>query len=844
MASEASLATTTASATRREPSSTLWFWWKESRQLAPLVALLIAVAVIIVLSGTLMASYFRWISRSDLSSAALLIFPGLFATGAGPLLVGQERSTRTMDWLASLPISIKRLTLTKFLVALSGLSVMWLFAVTMLWLIDSGSQSWRFNIGGRHEYSFDGSMSLSLFITHSVFVLVAGFYVAWRIRNQFYSLIALVPLAFAPFIATSIVSGFSSHIVASSQLEWINFWFILVGIAAVAPLGYRAAIKALSPEPAPPLQSLMPYESASPAKQLNDAIPPRFGTQLAPIVWQSFHSARGMFIVLIVMLLIAMAATITLAVPSSPFHTTRGLAPFLIVAAPLAVSWLGVSVFKHDGATERIRFLSDRGISNQLAYCGLHAIPFAIVSLALLIYALWNLWVPHHEHEWNHFARSLPTMIPMLFFGFAIYSVSQWVSQMMRTMILAIILAPIAALLICGWLGFSFAALGFPMWAMAICGVLPLVTTRLLMRRYADGTDRPLSFIAGAIVASVIVAFPVAWSARLIYEVPTVAPELRSDLLVEARQFQANRFNEHYLSLSGRNLAEVPDLRNDPVEEMEWYLNHYTLSPDHILKWLPEVGGVASANLYEYSSWHGSFLLHRLAWKQDSEQWSEFAPWLTASAALVQALRRSSSLESQEVADRLEVVLLDTLAMKAIEEHRDDPSVVAAVDAIGTPESRAVARRRSLLVSWLLHTEYEENRRSYLGLTRIREIPPGLVDWIGPRVMDQFLLSMLNAAEAAQSPNSNDRWRRDLHHLFDTGGVFETSRYGDRMYSMPAMQTMTIGNHTGFGQLWGKQWEFVRPESLLGDASTSQPPAPQPPKSDATPSEPISQGAN
>ena len=78
------------------------------RQLAPLLALLIAVAMMIVISGNLMASYFTGISSSTLSDAAILIFPGLFATGAGPMLVGQERATRTMDWLTLLPISNRR----------------------------------------------------------------------------------------------------------------------------------------------------------------------------------------------------------------------------------------------------------------------------------------------------------------------------------------------------------------------------------------------------------------------------------------------------------------------------------------------------------------------------------------------------------------------------------------------------------------------------------------------------------------------------------------------------------------------------------------------------------------
>lgn len=826
MSTQASITAATASVPRREASSTAWFWWKESHQLAPLFTLLIVVASLIVIASSLMTSMFPWMSSGMLSEAAVLIFPGLFATGAGPLLVGQERAQHTMNWLVLLPISSKRLITTKFLVAFCGLVVMWLFYLTLLGLVAPSSPAWRWTLGQSTAFTsipFSGAIGFPLFITHSVFVLVVGFFVAWRLANQFYSLMALVLLAFAPFIATSFIAELFDRPPSPGRLEWINFWFVVAGIGILMPLAYRAAIKTLSPAAAPPLKSLPPYDTVSPATPISDAIPPRFGTRLAPIVWQSYHSARGIFAVLVGMLVVSWLATIGLASIEHVRGVFAGTLPLLLIAAPLAICWIAVAVFKHDGSTERIRFLADRGVSHRVAYFGLHAVPFGIVTGSLLVYGLWNLTIPHRGSA-SDFADDLPTLVPMALFAFAIYSVSQWVSQLMRTMMLAVILAPVGSLIICSWLTFSFVALGFPIWGVITCLTFPLLATAWMMRRYADGTDRPMCFVVAGLVVASLIALPSGFAAWQVSRIPKIDETLRRELLSEARRLRANRPPARPISMPGVNnaLLGASTFLPDPIDELDQLNQRYTGNAADAIETLTASGGSpVTLDHWSYARWHGAFLLHRRKWMEDPDQWTSFAPWLEASGRLLPALRRSTLLPDQKVADRLEVLLLDTLAMPQLKPQRDEPAVTIAARAIGTPQSRAAARRRAALVTWSYLQDEDDDQQfrnvGYLAIEQSNSVPPGLSGWMHPRIMDAFLLALLNGIEAAQQRPSDQDWRRVLHALHQPGGVFETSRYGDAIRLLPPMETMTVSVNTGFGQLWGLDWEQVDPQTLLDD---------------------------
>ncbi len=813
MSTEATL--TALTTTRHEASSTAWFWWKETRQLAPLVALLTIVSLLIIVINAVLGAAAGWLRMQLPHEVTMLVFPGLFATGAGPLLVGQERSQRTIDWLALLPISSKRIATTKLLVGMAGLAVMWVFALLVILAFDLGQRDTsHWTIGGQTGYS-GNPFSYPVWISHSLFVLLAGFYVAWRIKNQFYSLIALIPLAFSPLIATSLVSEFANRPMATGHLDWINLGFTLLGIAMVTPITYRAAIRTLGAAEAPSVKPLLDVSPHSPARETNDAIPPTFGTQTAPIIWQSIHSAKGMLAILIGMLLISFLAAVELAAVDR-YRGIIGLLPWLLLLAPLAVCWLGISVFKHDGSSERVRFLADRGVSPGKTYFALHAVPIAILCCSLLVYGLWNLTIVHRESV-SDFAAGLPTLVTILMFVVWIYSISQWVSQFVRTLILSVILAPILALITSGWLVFAYVSLGFPVYGLILCGLAPMVATFVMMRRYMDTGDRPLTFVVGGGVVALIVLLPIGFAAANVFSVPAMDPSLRSELLSEAQRANDPTVRPVGIVISGfagTDYVRRHDPLGDKMKELDDYLAYYSMDPlksVEPLKSRPRGDVSAHVGPWEYQRWHGGVMRARIQWRQnqDDQAWTEMAAWLDASAILLPALRRSTLLSDQEIADRLEVLLIDTLQNDVPEDRGDDDAVQTATAAIGTPASRAAARRRAVVVTWQ-HNFQDDEGRSYLhNLTVLEHQPPGLVSLMQPRFYDVLVTAMLAGIDAAANHSDDIAWRLKLHQIHQTGGVFQTSRYGDEMRSLPAIETMSLGRVNGYGQLWGRDWEYV-----------------------------------
>ena len=115
--------------TAAKPAVNLWIAWKEARQVAPLVFTLLAVMV----GWVLLHAFTAGVSRhSDSWALVLLLFPGLFATGAGALLIGQERYERTLQWWSMMPITPQRIWFIKLLAAFCSLVAMWVFALLLV----------------------------------------------------------------------------------------------------------------------------------------------------------------------------------------------------------------------------------------------------------------------------------------------------------------------------------------------------------------------------------------------------------------------------------------------------------------------------------------------------------------------------------------------------------------------------------------------------------------------------------------------------------------------------------------------------------------------------------------
>lgn len=799
----------------RQASSTVWLWWKETRQLIPLAAMLAIVSLLVAMLNSLVSGLIGNRGYVLSTEMLMLVFPGLFATGAGPLLVGQERMSRTLDWLVLLPISAKRLVLTKFLVALAGLCVMWVFAIFMLAFVSTGG--WRF--GSTTLYS--GTMfSYPFWGVHSLFLLAAGFFVSWWITNQFYSLIALVGLAFSPWLATQCLAGILDANFLGDQFEFWMLVFTCVGTLALVPMTYLSAVRALSPAAAPTATPILDQ----PRRRHGDsilAIAPRFGTQLGALIWQSLFASLGVWCILCAMMMLsgfALLATEQNSKLGEAFASVLG--PFggalpLLGLALVATSWLGVAVFKHDGSIDRIRFLADRGVSPATAYLTRHAFPLAVLSASLFLYGIWLFFRQTSPGP----VTQMPSVLSLTLFALLLYGISQWISQLVRTWILAVILAPIVSIMVVAWLLFAYTMIGFPLWGLAAVMLVPFAATAGMMRRYMDARDQPAAFWMAGFVLLWIIGIPIGHAAQRIVRTPRMNSAKRSELLAEGQRAD-DLSNAVQLTFTWTNREHFN--RDGTMLSPKELLLRQGAYREHPSQWLEQLDKLradptlaATSDRYYLTQWQARITRAKLNWLHAEESSREiaferFATWMEATSVLLPALRRSVQLVDQNNADELEAMLVELLQSDVLADKLDYPDVRAAIASLGDPETRADARRRAVLATWY-RIATNSNLRTFR-FKILETVPAGLSPWLGPRYDEMFVLAALEGIESSRQPRNEEGWRRKLHALQQPHGVFETSRYGDAMRQLPASMTRMRYGLPGYGDLWGCPWEYVNLE--------------------------------
>ena len=221
-------------------------WWKELRQLRPLLLMLSVIGVLLVSFGLLIQDPTGY--TTGLADIVPWALPMLFAVGAGAILIGDEKERQTLWWLSSLPISPSRIVIAKLVAAFVGLAVMWCVSWLLIGLV--GDTAIR-NIRDPLEPMVFQVLRL---VAHSVFLLGCGLFAAWRFRNTFLSLFAIVPLAAIPALAAQgiwairyAVTG--SYRISSGWMDSISLGALLIGIVTIYVLIFRAGVKTLRPAP-------------------------------------------------------------------------------------------------------------------------------------------------------------------------------------------------------------------------------------------------------------------------------------------------------------------------------------------------------------------------------------------------------------------------------------------------------------------------------------------------------------------------------------------------------------------------------------------------------------------
>ncbi|MEO1617692.1 MAG: hypothetical protein AAFV88_17710 [Planctomycetota bacterium] len=792
-----------------------WFAWKEFRQVVPLLGLLLLIALLVVGILVLQSTVAGASARNSIP-VALLLFPALFATGSGPLLVGQERSTKTLDWLVLLPISIRQLFTVKVVVSIVCLIAMWLFQ--FLILIVLGQTDFILRAWWSAGVNESISMGYVTLMTHSLFLLFVGFYAAWRIENQFHSIVVLVPLAATPIVAANICDAYQWM---PFTTELVALMFTVLGLFIAIPASYLAARRTLGIQAAPTFSpgTSIPKRgvAVSPAFEV-----PQFGTSTGAMIWQSIVSTPIMWSVLIAMCLVSFGALAAMDfwLSAEQGRRTAGSLPLLFVLAPVAVTWLGVMVFKYDGSAQQVRFLSQRGVSPAKILLSRHAVPLAILCGCGCVYGIWQLLggsAASADIDYED-VIPLPSLTLILLVGLTLYSVGQWMSQLLRTLILAVVLAPLVAGMVVGWLFYAGAMFGTPLSLIVLCAFLPLIATTLLRRRYCDGNEKLAGVVVCVLVVCLLIAIPVS---HAIYQVSSIArmdDATRKALLAEGRKVSSTLLgfaedpsyaaNERmYVERHGSTGRLMP-----VAEFAEESIARYEEEPELWLSSLENVDQNVTFGFNDYGTWFERSQLAKLQYETTGETryLDRYLAYLQWGSRALPPMRRSHYIYIQTQADHFEALLVESLRQLPASDYSDRPEILEAIGNLGTPESRAEARRRAFVSAFYqIRTKAKSNQSFSLGIGY--QHPTGLYYWIEPRYHEQFVLAALEGIEAAKDPNNrSDQWRRKLLKLQLPITPYEQSKFA-RVHEGKA----TIADYQdryayrNQGWLWGGSWEYV-----------------------------------
>lgn len=462
---------------------------KEWRQLAPLIAMLGILGFAFHLLNFTVVKLTH--DASPLGIVALLGMPSLFAVGLGAILVGQEKDLRTILWLRSLPIRRSDIVKSKLIVALTSIVMIWLLSAALYFAGEIAIGQGMLE-GLKESGLFHSKTTLILWPLNTVWLTIVGVAMAWKFKSSFMSLIALVPIAFIPWIL-AYSSGWSIDLFPGSDTyDWLVLLMLSVGTVVFAWYGWRTGNAFLGPDPSPRANQ---YPSTMTARP-NESRPWMFRqtqSQSFALKRQFAMQNRGLLIGLALTIFIGTALPMVLPEKTRRQDEWSVLCFFL---AGLATCWLGVVSFHGDKLNQRIRFLADRGVSPSLVWRTRHALPLAILFAASLTAMALMLLTGHSPMMTlaldSLMSRSKLALLMgggILLVAIGCYSFSQWVGQVVRSPIVAAIIAPAFSWLMAFVGAVAYDQLGASVLALAFAAMIPLFATWWLMKLWMDGSD-------------------------------------------------------------------------------------------------------------------------------------------------------------------------------------------------------------------------------------------------------------------------------------------------------------------------------------------------------------------
>lgn len=669
-------------------------WWKELRQLLPMLILLPTTAALLttfyLITGN--TNQFNW-------SASVVVFlgmPGLFAVGAGALLVGQEKEMRTILWLASLPIRPQTIVRIKTAAAVVGLAV--------LWIVSGLYFAWR----ERFEAPLTDFTQLSAWPVNSFFILFAGIALAWRVKSASVALLLVVPIAIVPFVLALVVHAIldADKYSGTNPSPGIVIAMQVIGSVIALFLVERFGIAALSPER---VRLLSPFSTSDAQTQRNGRMASaRFGvtqSQFPALIWQFAMQSRALLIGTSTMLLVASAIML---LQSSSQH--EAIIQFAIFLCYLATSWLGASVFQSDSVHQRIRFLADRGISPRLVWLTRQAVPITVVTTVAVGTLLLAIPIgPARLQASPGFGTMGMLSIAALF---VVFSFSQWVGQVITSPIVSMITAPLISIIPFAAYSFSVTSLGTPLVLISIAAFLPFVATFLSTRRWMDRRFGKRYWFTQAGYAGLVILLPTFPHILALALEPGMSHQVRTQIgtVVASSNAYFRTPIELVLNKDVENVKPFVSFAqtwNDQIDSVQSQLQA-TSAPIGISSKGP-VRKMLAVNLLAGLS------IQQNDSANSSEHLGLFRRSMELLSDIVERLRTSPQVIDQDFADSIEIAMVRQMRQDGVRESLGEERYKLIATRLADTKAQRNARIRSVALSWYAY-DYQ---------SRTSRVPPG-----------------------------------------------------------------------------------------------------------------------
>jgi len=829
---------------------TVRIWWKASRQLMPLIGVLCLLAI----APALLT---RWVNgrwSPDFNHIATMIPPVLFACGAGAVLIGLERESRGIEWLRTLPISPSKLTLQLYLIGAFYLGLLWIGALVLQLILEGKA------LGQYTPASSDFDKSYVLFVlVQSIYLFVCGYAMAWIFNSILVSLLALIPLtailALANFAVAyfQMVLGKSQSRIFADPSSTVIYTNLAIGIVILACCGYRAAIGELTGQPMglgrPSIETdtrvrsrflellSWPGEAIrNVARRLRGDSVSRSGpaTVNGSLVWLFFHQHLGGIVSLLA--LISVIPTIFYFVSLEPLSSRRPNAwsPLSTLARVLwcsSLCWSALLSFQGEQGRSQIAFLSQQGITSSRIWWTRHIIPSAMVSIGALFVGVWlrtgmifDVNVPGLASQTYAFA--------ILAVGIG-YAISQWISQLIRSTLMAVLVAPFLSLYLIYfvWKQAEMDVQAF-IWGGLSFILMPLVATYWQTPRWMVGLRGRGFWLYHALFAVISIVIwgvgclstklatdtALVFTGRLVSRDPNNL-EAKGKLLLAATAYPATESSIRRVEVSPPSgLAEVKDkesvqerLDNFSPEKQRQRRDDFFIALDR------QVGDGKTA------IWVDRWLHGQLIWwlgrvhqatasaiskpndADSDEALQEYQKWMEMGQRLIAGLRLSTRMMDQEMADAIEIIWLSELSNNESAEWLDETLRVSILEQLSDSAARWQSRRKALLVTYRDHITPQQ----FGNLMDIREASPSAYEWVrNPEPVVETLLDYIDRSMHTEVPFPaeflTEATKEDqmFYGLGSNGPYFRIDDL-DRLAGAPIVSTKVPATQ------WGAGWEKV-----------------------------------